>query len=205
MYFPNDIWLACGGGVGLNDDKCRCLKGRRVVLFPDVGAFDKWSEKAGKMQSYCTVTVSDYLEKSATDNERTNGCDLADYFLRFPFAEIYNFTSTKQTQWGIREDGVYYDRPQIGDRLYHPIARSRWGWASMWFRRSMVFNEIEALRRAPFTLTDAHPIHSAISLLLEQIAPGITFEPNADHSQVLYGNVEGFNNDPILITQKTTF
>ena len=86
MYFPNDIWLACGGGVGLNDDKCRCLNGRNVVLYPDVGMFDKWSKKVSKMQSYCNVTVSDLLEKSAADNE--SGFDLADYLLKFPLSEF---------------------------------------------------------------------------------------------------------------------
>jgi hypothetical protein len=44
VYLPTFIWLACGGSEGLNFDKCKCLKGRKVVLlYPDVGMFDKWN------------------------------------------------------------------------------------------------------------------------------------------------------------------
>ena len=30
---PKAIWLACGGSEGLNNDKCRCLYGRKVILY----------------------------------------------------------------------------------------------------------------------------------------------------------------------------
>lgn len=119
------------------------------------------------------------------------------------FAEIHNTTSTKQTQWGVRDDGLYYDNPQIGVRLYHPIARSRWGWASMWFRRSSFFPEFEEQRIAPFVSLNNKPIHSVISVLLRAIGTNITFENNPEYSEILFGNIANFNNDPIFITQKT--
>jgi hypothetical protein len=81
-YFPEYIWLACLGKNGLNPDKFNVLKGRTVVLYPDVNAFDYWDEKAREFSHIATVEVSSILEKSATADERNSGLDLADYLLR---------------------------------------------------------------------------------------------------------------------------
>jgi hypothetical protein len=98
VYFPDIIWLAAGNACGLgakgNIDKCKCLKGRTVVLYPDLSltdktgktVFDKWSEKAKELSAICTVSVSDTLEKIATEQEREDGFDLADYLIKTPFA-----------------------------------------------------------------------------------------------------------------------
>ena len=84
VYFPNFVWVSCEGKEGLNLDKLKVLNGRNVVLFPDLGGFDKWTEKS-KMMTFCkSVVVSDLLEKIATESERTKGLDLADYLLRLP-------------------------------------------------------------------------------------------------------------------------
>lgn len=42
---PGYVWLATGGKQNLKTEKCECLKGRNVILFPDLGAFDVWKEK----------------------------------------------------------------------------------------------------------------------------------------------------------------
>ena len=42
IYLPQYIWLACGGSEGLNIEKCQCLKGRKIILFPDCGMYEKW-------------------------------------------------------------------------------------------------------------------------------------------------------------------
>ncbi len=88
IYLPTFIWLACGGSEGLNIDKCKCLTGRTVVLFPDIGKFDKWNEKAQILQAYCSVSVSGLLEKNAGETERAGGYDLADYLLKFPLSKF---------------------------------------------------------------------------------------------------------------------
>lgn len=72
------IWLACGSKNGLSDYKMKALKDRKVVLFPDLGAYSEWYEKAIKFN----VGISDILEKRALPEDRENGLDLADFLLR---------------------------------------------------------------------------------------------------------------------------
>jgi hypothetical protein len=42
--------LATGGCSGFNIEKTEPLKGRKIVVCPDAGAFQKWSEKADKVR-----------------------------------------------------------------------------------------------------------------------------------------------------------
>lgn len=83
VYLPQYTWVATGGLNNLKTDKCKSLKGRNVVLFPDLGGFDKWQIKAEELKAICNVRISDLLEKNATDEARKKGFDLADYLLQF--------------------------------------------------------------------------------------------------------------------------
>jgi len=78
-FVPEFIWMASGGKGTLKRAMLEPLRGRRVVLYPDLGAFDKWSEKA---KDWPGVEVSDLLEKRASGEERAAGLDVADYLLR---------------------------------------------------------------------------------------------------------------------------
>ena len=58
------------------------LRGREVVLVPDLGATDKWRSKLSLLQSVCKqVLVSNILEDNATDEQKTKGLDIADFLL----------------------------------------------------------------------------------------------------------------------------
>jgi len=81
IFLPEIIWLACGGSEGLNINKCRVLQGKNVVLFPDCNMFDKWHKKAQELSLICNVSVSDLIETTATETEREQGYDLADYLI----------------------------------------------------------------------------------------------------------------------------
>ena len=48
---PELIWLAAGNLNGLSIEKCRALKGRDVMLYSDLGAFEKWNEKDKMLNS----------------------------------------------------------------------------------------------------------------------------------------------------------
>ncbi|MBC7749069.1 MAG: hypothetical protein H7Z76_10930, partial [Methylotenera sp.] len=49
VYFAQLTWLSCEGKEGLNLDKLKVLKGKNVILFPDLNGFDKWLEKSKQM------------------------------------------------------------------------------------------------------------------------------------------------------------
>jgi len=85
VYLPQFIWLAAGSLTNLNAEKCSILKGRTVTLFPDLNGFDKWSIKAKELSHLAIFTVSDLLELKATEAEKQQGFDLADYLIKFDY------------------------------------------------------------------------------------------------------------------------
>ncbi len=85
VYFPKLIWLASGSSEGLNAEKCKVLTRRKVILFPDLNGFDKWTDKAKEFSHLGNFTVFDLLEQKANEIERLQGLDLADYLIRFDY------------------------------------------------------------------------------------------------------------------------
>ena len=53
------------------------------MLYPDLGAYVKWSLKATEVQKQCDckISISSLLEDEAADTECTNGLDIADYII----------------------------------------------------------------------------------------------------------------------------
>jgi hypothetical protein len=82
-YLPDFIWLACGGMKNLSSDRFSVLRGRNVILYPDLNAFEAWTDKSNELSAIARVSVSDLLESKATNEEKSLGLDLADYLLRF--------------------------------------------------------------------------------------------------------------------------
>ena len=82
-YMPEFIWLATGGMHGcFKSDVVSVLKGRSVMLCPDLGAREVWQTKMALLISVCSkVVLSDSLEQCATDEQRKNGLDIADFLL----------------------------------------------------------------------------------------------------------------------------
>lgn len=87
-YLPQFIWVAVGSLTNLNAEKCSILKGRTVTLFPDLNGFEKWSSKAKELSHLTIFTVSDLLERKATEAERKQGFDLADYLIKYNYKEF---------------------------------------------------------------------------------------------------------------------
>jgi hypothetical protein len=88
VYLPKFIWLAVGSLTNLNAEKCSSLTGRNVILFPDLNGFEKWSSKAKELSHIATFTISDLLERKATEAERKQGFDLADYLIKLDFKDF---------------------------------------------------------------------------------------------------------------------
>lgn len=90
VYLTQFIWIAVGSLSNLNPEKCSVLKGRKVVLFPDLNGYNKWSKIAKEISHMVNCTISNLLETNATDFERHNGLDLADYLIRFDYNDFIN-------------------------------------------------------------------------------------------------------------------
>jgi hypothetical protein len=81
-FLPEFIWMAAGNLGGLNEYKLTPLRGRKVILYPDLGkGYAKWTEKAEELKHLTCIKVSDFLEKITTPEQRAAGLDLADYLL----------------------------------------------------------------------------------------------------------------------------
>lgn len=92
VLFPQMVWIGAGNLNGLTLEKSKALKGRSIMLFPDLSnpdlpiekqAFTIWSNKADEIRKTygCKVVVSDILEKNATEEEKKAGLDIADYLI----------------------------------------------------------------------------------------------------------------------------
>jgi hypothetical protein len=82
LYYPNYIWLATGSLSNLSSEKFKVLKGRNVVLFPDLNGYEKWKLKAKELSNIAKIYVSDFLEKNASKEDYSAGLDIADYLIR---------------------------------------------------------------------------------------------------------------------------
>lgn len=83
-YLPEYAWLATGGKHGcFNAEVLRVLRGRQVTMFPDLGATQQWQDKLPMLKSLgIEANIFNFLEESASDDERTAGLDIADYLLQ---------------------------------------------------------------------------------------------------------------------------
>ncbi|MEG3657315.1 DUF6371 domain-containing protein [Arenibacter palladensis] len=82
VYLPEFIWMACGGINNINKAKTEVLKGRDVVLFPDLKCYDLWNDKIPSLTKMATFRISTLLRDKATEAEKEQGLDIADYLVR---------------------------------------------------------------------------------------------------------------------------
>jgi len=95
LYFgqpvtPKDlIWLAVYNKSSFSFDKLKILQGRFVYVFPDLSkdgnTFKEWQAKAKDYESRLPgvkFVFADLLEQLATESDKTEGNDLADYLIK---------------------------------------------------------------------------------------------------------------------------
>lgn len=101
------------------------LAGRKAFLFPDLGAYHAWAEKAAKLSEICHFTVSDILERIATEQDIKDGLDIADYLIRYPLQQFQIESSKTATivtfksgvkQWQVKLNE--HDYPASWDKNY---------------------------------------------------------------------------------------
>ncbi len=81
VYLPEFVWLACGSINNLTKEKTKVLKGRNVVLFPDLRGYQLWKNKIPQLSKLANYRISELLERKATEYEKKQGYDLADYLI----------------------------------------------------------------------------------------------------------------------------
>jgi hypothetical protein len=87
LYFPDYIWLASGGKQNLKPDFFTNLHNRKIIFFPDLLAYDSWTEKA-KTLNITNYKFSDLLECKATEQEKLKGLDIADFLLKSDYQKF---------------------------------------------------------------------------------------------------------------------
>lgn len=93
VYFPQFIWIATGGKHGCkwtSWDISKVLKGRKVVLWPDINAFQDWENKTAQLKQHgLNIDISNLLESEANSEESKAGLDIADFLIRFPYYQFW--------------------------------------------------------------------------------------------------------------------
>ena len=87
------------------------LKNRQVLLFPDLGATDYWRGKMEMMRRLgIEVSLFDFMENNATDEERKAGYDIADFLLKATGKrEQRGFTHYAEREWVRANKSNYND------------------------------------------------------------------------------------------------
>jgi hypothetical protein len=80
LYCTDYIWLSTGSLVQFNYERISPLKGRKIVVYPDTDAHEKWVEKAKMLSTHIQtkIHVSELLRESISTEKYQDGLDLAD-------------------------------------------------------------------------------------------------------------------------------
>ncbi len=87
MFHPEFVWIATGGKYGCrwyDPEVFEPLRGREVILCPDLGAEDEWQSGAEAMAAEGINVWMFNLKNTGfvTEDDRVNGLDIADYLVR---------------------------------------------------------------------------------------------------------------------------
>ena len=85
-FYPRIIygWQQVEKNGCFNSEAMQVLKGREVTLIPDLGATEQW-KKSALLSGICKrVVVSNVLECTSDEEQRSQGLDIADFFLYSP-------------------------------------------------------------------------------------------------------------------------
>jgi hypothetical protein len=83
LCLPKMVWMATGSKQWLNVGRLERLGNRKIMLFPDADGYDRWKGVATDAQRQgLDVKVSTLIETLATEEEKSDGFDIADYLIR---------------------------------------------------------------------------------------------------------------------------
>jgi hypothetical protein len=82
LYFPEFVWLGCNSKQWLKAERLQRFGNRKVILCPDADGYELWGAVATDARRLgLNVSVSDWIETRATDEQKAKGLDLADYLI----------------------------------------------------------------------------------------------------------------------------
>lgn len=93
ICFPRFVWLAAGAMKYISAEKLARYGNRKIVLYPDgsKAAVEYWRKAAAESRQLgLDVHVSELIERTATETEKQNDFDLADYLIKEQ-RELNNF------------------------------------------------------------------------------------------------------------------
>lgn len=90
LFISGCVWIASGGKHGCwNSKSIEALRGRDVTLIPDLGATSFWKEKQSLLKPIChSVHLFYQLELEATEEQKREGLDVADFLLMQPTVQM---------------------------------------------------------------------------------------------------------------------
>ena len=171
------------------------------IYIHDIEVYARYICDTPMFGSVATYTLPD---DDIVENNRNYSRVIGYYFPDTVFFTA-NLSETP-TPWGLYQPGKYYEQPSgswyFGE--FYPISRNAWGRISIWFAFFAFDWLVEQQGRQEYTLRDAFPLASVISVLLAQVAPDLTHLETTDYSQFLYGTnpLLGIN-QRIFITPKS--
>lgn len=174
--YPTEIELAPNTDAGAS--------GNVKLYIHDVSVYARYVTDVEQALGLNTSPIPD---DDIVENNRNYSRAIGYYFPNTIW--ISDYLTTTPTKWGIYQPGLYYDAgipASVGVGEAFPIARAAWGRISFWFVFFAFDSIAEQYWRKEYTLKDAFPIWSVISVLLAKVAPGITHDGTTDYSQFLY-------------------
>ena len=120
-----------------------------MVLFPDLKGFEKWNTKAKELSTLASFTVSDLLERKATETEKQQGFDLADYLIKFDYRQFIE-RSPAETVETIFENWLH-NNPQGGTFTHEQQVFEVWQKVSFQPIPNTIKKEIEQPTKIEFT------------------------------------------------------
>lgn len=83
LCLPDFVWLGCNSKTWLNSERIKRFgRNRKIILYPDADGFEEWNKKAQTARNNgFDVTISKLIQHKASDHERKDGYDLADYLI----------------------------------------------------------------------------------------------------------------------------
>lgn len=111
VYLPQFAWLATGGLANLSSEMCKTLKGKKVILFPDLNGYVKWNNKVKELSHLARFSISDLLERKATEEEKKQGLDLADFLIRHDYRDFSKAQSIEPEieQPQVKQPNIHFD------------------------------------------------------------------------------------------------